>query len=51
MAQIKASCGVYRNEQLLNSLRRQLARPGLDPVRRAELSAQLAELERELCLD
>ncbi|MFH1060498.1 MAG: hypothetical protein V1797_17690 [Pseudomonadota bacterium] len=51
MAQIKASCGVYRNEQLLNSLRRQLARPDLDPAQRERLQAQLAELERELGLD
>jgi hypothetical protein len=51
MAQIKASCGVYRNEQLLNSLRRQLARPDLDPTLRERLLAQLVELERELGLD
>jgi hypothetical protein len=51
MAQIKASCGVYRQEQLLNSLKRQLAQPNLDPTQRAELERQLAELERELGLD
>ncbi|MCA1989788.1 MAG: hypothetical protein LDL07_11690 [Desulfarculus sp.] len=51
MAQIKASCGVYRQEQLLNSLKRQLAQPNLDPAQRAELERQLAELERELGLD
>jgi hypothetical protein len=51
MAQIKASCGVYRQEQLLNSLKRQLAQPGLEPAQRAELERQLAELERELGLD
>lgn len=51
MAQIKASCGVYRQEQLLNSLKRQLAQPGLDPARRMDLERELAELERELGLD
>lgn len=51
MAQIKAACGVYRNEQLLLSLRRQLAQPDLDPQQREELKAQLTELERELGLD
>lgn len=51
MAQIKASCGVYRQEQLLNSLKRQLAQPSLEPAQRAELERQLAELERELGLD
>ena len=51
MAQIKASCGVYRQEQLLNSLKRQLAQPDLAPAQREELERQLAELERELGLD
>ncbi len=45
------TCADYRAERRLEALRRELARPDLDPRRRAELEAEAAELERALGMD
>lgn len=47
----KVTCADYRAERRLESLRRELARPDLNDQRRAELEAEVAQLERALGMD
>jgi hypothetical protein len=51
MYQPNVTCADYRGEQRLLSLRCQLQEPGLDPARRAQIEAEIAELERMLKMD
>ncbi len=45
------SCADYGLERRLEALRRELARQDLSPERRAELRAEVEELERRLGMD
>lgn len=45
------TCADYRAERRLESLRRELSQPDLDQERRAELEAEVAQLERALGMD
>lgn len=47
----QVTCADYRAERRLESLRRELAQPDLNDQRRAELEAEVAQLERALGMD
>lgn len=47
----KVTCADYRAERRLESLRRELTQPDLNDQRRAELEAEVAQLERALGMD
>lgn len=52
MVQITITCGEYRNGRRLLALTRQLeTEKDMDPKRRAEIEAEVAQLEHDLGMD
>ena len=45
------TCNDYREEMILLSLQKQLAKPGLTPEEQAILKEQIGEVERQMGLD